>query len=109
PLLKAPRQFFLHPRSAVGITVSTFRCQPGTCANDSSTIQSKFISGMARAASESAGKVCTRSPMEESLTINTRMVRKLGGAFHEEFVGKKANCMRALRRLSNRPCDCRLP
>src|SRR5947209_12733183 len=56
------------------MTVSTFGCQVATSANDSSTTQSKRMSGMARAASVSAGKVWTKSPIDERRTIKTRII-----------------------------------
>src|SRR3990167_11142420 len=64
-------------RMATGITCATAGCQAGISANPSSTTQSNWIPGIARAASVSAGKVCTTSPNEEVLINSTRKLFNL--------------------------------
>src|SRR5476651_1233754 len=71
--VSAPNQFLRQRRIATGITLSTAGCQLGIWAKPSSTTQSNEIPGMAFIASVKAGSVCRTSPMDDVLTISTRI------------------------------------
>src|SRR5690606_23663669 len=68
---------------ATGITWATAGCQAGISAKPSSTTQSNWMPGMARAASVSAGRVWITSPSEEVLISSTRKLLHLGGVGHQ--------------------------
>ncbi|CSS55710.1 Uncharacterised protein [Shigella sonnei] len=69
----AENQALRQRRIATGITRSTAACQEGICANPSSTTQSNLIPGIACWASVSAGNVWRTSPIDDVLTIKTRI------------------------------------